>query len=124
VGRQKYQADVPKARNLTWALLAQALLNDKKLSIYLEDYGSSLVKEATFRDILKQLIGGRVAPLLKELLSNPAYQDKVVQEKYDFLRATEAFKKIDGNRNGQIRLEQGIFLGTSMLCTGIRWHSF
>ena len=93
VGRQKYQADLPKARNLTWALLAQALLNDKKLSIYLEDYGSSLVKEATFRDILKQLIGGRVAPLLKELLSNPAYQDKVVQEKYDFLRATEAFKK-------------------------------
>ena len=37
---QKYQAAVPKARNLTWALLIQALLNDKKFSVYVEDYGS------------------------------------------------------------------------------------
>jgi hypothetical protein len=90
---QKYQAAVPKARNLTWALLIQALLNDKRFSVYLEDYGSKLVKEAAFRDVLKQLTGSRVAPLIKELLGSPAYQDKVVQEKYDFLRATEAFKK-------------------------------
>ena len=38
---QKYQAAVPKARNLTWALLIQALLNDKKFSVYIEDYGSN-----------------------------------------------------------------------------------
>jgi len=90
---QKFQAVVPKARNLTWALLIQALLNDKKFSTYRDDYGSRLVKEAAFGDILKQLTGNRVAPLLRELLSSPAYHDKVAQEKYDFLRATEAFRK-------------------------------
>jgi len=90
---QKYQAAVPKARNLTWALLIQALLNDKKFSVYVEDYGSKLVKEAALRDILKQLTGNRVAPLIRELFASPAYKDKVAQEKYDFLRATEAFKK-------------------------------
>jgi len=90
---QKYQAVVPKARNLTWALLVQALLNDKKLQNYLDDYGSRLVKEATFGDVLKQLTGSRVAPLLKDLLGSSAYQEKVTQEKYDFFRTTEAFKK-------------------------------
>lgn len=90
---QKYQIAVPKARNLTWALLIQALLNDKKFSVYVEDYGSKLVKEAALRDTLKQLTGNRVAPLIRELFASPAYKDKVAQEKYDFLRATEAFKK-------------------------------
>lgn len=90
---QKYQTAVPKARNLTWALLVQALLNDRKLPVYLDDYGSRLVKEATFGDVLKQLTGSRIAPLLKDLLCSSAYQEKVAQEKYDFLRTTEAFKK-------------------------------
>ena len=39
------------------------------------------------------LTGNRVAPLIKDLFASPAYKDKVAQEKYDFLRATEAFKK-------------------------------
>jgi hypothetical protein len=90
---QKYLTAVPKARNLTWALLIQALLNDKKLSVYLDDYGSKLAKEAAFRDILKQHTANRVAPLIKELFGSPAYKNKVAQEKYDFLRASEAFKK-------------------------------
>jgi hypothetical protein len=90
---QKYQAAVPKARNLTWALTVQALLNDKKLLSHLDNYGSTLTKEATFGEILKQLIGIRIAPLLRELLTSSAYQEKVAQEKYDFLRTTEAFKK-------------------------------
>jgi hypothetical protein len=71
---QKYQAAVPKARNMTWALLVQALLNDKKLDNYLADYGSNLAKGHVFRDILKQLISNRVAPILKDLLTSSAYQ--------------------------------------------------
>jgi len=90
---QKYHAAVPKARNLTWALLIQALLNDKKFTVYVEDYGAKLVKETAFREILKQLTGNRIAPLIRELFTSPAYKDKVTQEKYDFLRTTEAFKK-------------------------------
>ena len=68
-------------------------LNDKKLPIYLEEYGSSLVKEAMFGEILKQLTGNRVTPILRELMGSAVYQEKVAQEKYDFLRTTEAFKK-------------------------------
>ena len=90
---QKYQTAIPKARNLTWALLVQAILNDKKLPEYRENYGASLVKQTMFADVLKHLTGTRIAPILKELLSSSAYQDKVAQERYDFLRTTEAFKK-------------------------------
>jgi len=90
---QKYQAAVPKARNLTWALLVQAILNDKKFPAYLDDYGSSLVKQSMFGDILKQHTGNRVVPLLRDILGSSAYKDKVTQEKYDFLRTSEAFKK-------------------------------
>lgn len=90
---QKYQAAVPKLRNLTWALLIQALLNDKKLSGYLDDYGGSLVKQGTFGDVLKQLTGNRIAPILRELLNSSIYHEKISQEKYDFLRTTEVFKK-------------------------------
>lgn len=100
---QKYSDAIPRARNMTWALLVQALLNDKKLDGYLQDYGSSLAKEPTFGEILKQLTGGRVAPILKDLLASSAYQVKVAQGKYDFLRNSEAFKKamvIAGDRFG------------------------
>lgn len=89
----KYHAAVSKARNMTWALLVQALLNDKKRDAYLEDHGSNLAKGHTFRDILKHLISTRVAVILKDLLVGSTYQSKVVQGKYDFLRTSEAFKK-------------------------------
>jgi len=90
---QKFQAAIPKARNLTWALLVQALLNDKKFPEYPENYGTKLVKEAAFGESLKQLTGKRIAPLLKDLLVSSSYQEKVAQGRYDFLRTTEAFKK-------------------------------
>lgn len=90
---EKYQGALPKLRNLTWALLIQGLLNDKKIHAHLEDYGMTLVKQATFSDLLKQMTGAKVASIIKELLASSTYADKVKQEKYDFLRTTEAFKK-------------------------------
>ena len=90
---QKHQPAISKARNLTWALLIQALMNDKNVATLHNDYGGSLVKEKTFGDTLKKLAGNRIAPIYKELLGSPAYADKVSQGKYDFLRTTEAFRK-------------------------------
>ncbi len=90
---QKYQGAVPKARNLAWALLVQGVLNDRRLHDHLDNFGHGLVKEASFGDILKQLTNNRVVPLIKELLASSVYQDKVAQEKYDFLRTSEAFRK-------------------------------
>ena len=81
---QKHVGAVTKARNLVWALLVQAILNDHKLPQLREDYGSSLTKEFAFRDFLVQLTGTRVLPLLKKILALPAYQQKISQERYDF----------------------------------------
>jgi hypothetical protein len=89
----KYQTAIPKARNLVWALLIQALMNGGKYQNYLDDYGQSLVKEAPLRELLKKLVGNRVWPILKDLFNSSSYQDKVQQEKYDFLRTAEVFKQ-------------------------------
>ena len=43
---QKHQPAMAKVRNLTWALLVQVVLNDKKLPDLRETYGRGLVKEA------------------------------------------------------------------------------
>jgi hypothetical protein len=97
----KYATAIPKAKNLIWALLIQAVLNDRRLEQYREQYGTSLAKEATFSDVLKQLATTRIMPLLKELIASPTYRAKVEQGKYDFLRSSEAYKRamdIAGNR--------------------------
>jgi hypothetical protein len=90
---QKYVGAIPRAPNLTWALLVQALLNDKKLDSYRDDYGGGLVKEAAYSDLLKQLTANRIAPILKDLLGSSAYAAKVADDRFDFLRSSEVFKK-------------------------------
>lgn len=89
----KLEGAAASAKNLTWALLIQALLNDRHYPQYLEDYGTKLTKEASLGDILKGLTATRVAPLVKELCSSPTYQAKAAVGRYEFLRNTEAFKR-------------------------------
>lgn len=96
---QKFQGAAPKAKNLIWAMLLQGALNDRRYHNLLEEFGGGLVKEQAFGEVLKQIGGNRVLPLLKDLLSGPAYRDKVAQEKYDFLRTTEAFRKLMATAN-------------------------
>ena len=84
---------VSLSRNLTWALLVQALLNDDKYPIYREDYGTGLAKEAGFADVLRQRARTKIVPLLKELCNMPAYESKVADGKFDFLRTTDAYKR-------------------------------
>jgi hypothetical protein len=100
---QKYQPAVSKCRNLTWALLIQAFLNDKGTKRICDEYGNGLIKEKLFGDTLKQWTTTRVAPIYKELFNSAMYSDKVSQQKYDFLRTTEAFRRsifIAGERFG------------------------
>jgi hypothetical protein len=89
----KYRDALPRARNLTWALLIRALLNDKHYAQYLELYGETLTREAAFGEIIQRLTSSRVWPILKGLLASPTYRDKVEKQRYDFLRTTDAFKK-------------------------------
>lgn len=84
---------IPMAKNLAWALMAQALLNDEKYATLRDDYGGSLTKEAAFGETLVKLSGARISPILKHLIGTPAYESKVANGKYDFLRTNEAYKR-------------------------------
>lgn len=90
---QKLAQAISRARNLIWALLIQAILNDPKLPQKLEDYGSSLRKEATFREYLRTLASSKLFPILKEVLARDEYKDRMDKERYDFLRSKEVFNQ-------------------------------
>jgi hypothetical protein len=87
----KYAAS--KARNLVCALLVQALLNDTKLSDYLEWYGKSLLKQNDFRQLMRKLVVSKVLPIMRAVLSDTSYQQKIEAEKYGFLRTKELFRR-------------------------------
>jgi hypothetical protein len=84
---------ISRARNLVWALLIQGLLNDSKLQDNLERFGYTLAKEADFRELLKGIASGKVLPILKEVLADDGYQQKIDEEKYSFLRTKEIFRR-------------------------------
>jgi hypothetical protein len=89
----KYQAALRRAKNLVWALLIQAVLNDPKADYDREHYGGSLAKERAYRERLQALASARVWPILKEIFAIPTYQEKLNREKFDFLRTKEAYKR-------------------------------
>lgn len=93
VSPEKYRGVIPKARNLVWALLVQALLNHPKYEELLDDYGTSLKKEAAFGDLLKQLAANKVWPIMKALFVSSTYKDKVEQQNFEFVRTSDAFKR-------------------------------
>lgn len=84
---------IGRSRNLVWAVLIQALLNDEKLGDLLESYGCSLAKEADFRSLLEQKASSRLLPVIKSVFSEPAYMSKIENEKYSFVRAKELFRR-------------------------------
>jgi len=89
----KLKYTVSKARNLVWALLIQALLNDPKFNEYLEWYGCGLQKESDFRQLMRKLVSAKVLPILKAVLQDDSYQKKIEGEKYSFLRTKELFRR-------------------------------
>ena len=90
---QKFDGAVSRAKNLSWALLHQAVRNNSKYQQWVDEYGSSLTKDAAFREIVTGQVRNRVAPLMKKLLNVQGYQAKIQAGKFDFLRTNEAFKR-------------------------------
>jgi uncharacterized protein YihD (DUF1040 family) len=90
---QKLAYPISRARNLVWALVIQGLLNDSKLPDLLERYGNSLAKEADFREHLKNLASSKIMPVLREVLADKDYNEKIENEKYSFLRTKEIFRR-------------------------------
>jgi hypothetical protein len=90
-GASRY-AFLPRARNLLWAILCQALLNDPKLDDHVENYGQSLTIEAGYRSLLRELGSRRVRPLISRLVASPGYAEQMAEGQYAFLRTHAACK--------------------------------
>lgn len=82
-----------RARNLLWALLCQAILNDPKLEAYCEEFGRGLVVEANYTEWLSQLATTRARTIIGDVIKLDPYQDQVKEENYGFLRTQAIFKK-------------------------------
>jgi hypothetical protein len=92
MGANKY-AFMGRARNLLWALLCQAVLNDGKLEQHTEEFGESLVVEANYTEWIAQLATTRARPLIGSLVKMDPYAEHAANENYGFLRTQGVFKK-------------------------------
>ncbi len=91
-GTNKY-AYVERARNLLWALLCQAMLNDPKLEERAEEFGRGLGLEAQYTDWLSGLATNRCRFILSDLVADKLYAPKAAEGNYSFMRTNAAYKR-------------------------------
>jgi hypothetical protein len=89
-GYQKYWF-ARRARNLTWALICQGILNDQELEDYAERYGRNMSVEAGFMEWMRGIAVNKVRLLLSDLVAIEQYRQKMAEERYDFLRTRAAY---------------------------------
>lgn len=89
-GANKYYF-ISRGRNLLWALLCQALLNDREiLNTAVEKYGDSLTNEVGYTSLLHDLTRKRIIPVLREAIESKPFSQYIEDQKEDFVR-TRAF---------------------------------
>jgi hypothetical protein len=91
-GANKY-AYVLRSRNLLWALLCQAILNDSKLDERAEKFGRGLSLEAQFTEWLSTLATTRCRFILADLVTDKAYAGKVAEGNFSFMRSNAAYAR-------------------------------
>jgi len=91
-GANKY-AYVQRARNLLWALLCQAILNDSKLEECAEDFGRGLSLEAQYTDWLSGFATTRCRFILSDLVADKTYAPKAAEGNFSFMRTNAAYKR-------------------------------
>jgi AIPR protein len=91
-GANKY-AYVLRSRNLLWALLCQAILNDPKLEERAEKFGKGLSLEAQYTEYLSGLATTRCRFILADLVSDKSYADKAAEGNFSFMRTNAAYKR-------------------------------
>jgi hypothetical protein len=89
-GERKY-AFARRARNLTWALICQGVLNDPELEDYAERYGRWISVEVGFVEWMRDIAVNKVRLLLSDLVEIDQYRQKMAEERYDFLRTRAAY---------------------------------
>ncbi len=91
-GANKY-AYVQRARNLLWALLCQAILNDSKLEDRADEFGRGLSLEAQYTDWLSGLATTRCRFILSDLVADKAYAPKAAEGNFSFMRTNAAYRR-------------------------------
>lgn len=84
---------VKKSRYIVWALLVQALFNDRRLDDHLEAWGKILKREQDFREHLRSVSANRILPILKDAYADPAIKDKIGGELYEFTKKNDTFRR-------------------------------
>lgn len=96
-----------RAKNLIWALLIQGVLNNAKLTHWLDAYGETLTMEADFSEVLKAIASSKIRFILKDATADEKYQQLLDDEKYSFLRTKAMYLRcmeIASDRYGWERL--------------------
>lgn len=91
-GPRRY-AFVTRIRDMVWALLCQAILNDKKVEDNLEKYGTNLSISSEFMNLLSGYAVRDVKRILQRLIESPEYKEKVDEGNYSFIRTKIAFDR-------------------------------
>jgi hypothetical protein len=92
-GASKY-GFVNRTREIIFGLVCQAMLNDdNSFAKMAEEFGQDLSVQYDFTERLRILASTRVRPLLKYLLEDKQYKNKVDEGNYSFMRTTPAFEK-------------------------------
>jgi len=89
-GVNKY-AYVMRCRNLLWALLCQAILNDEDLEEMAERFGRSLSIEVQYVERLRDLATTRCRFILSDLTADPTFKNKVEEGNFSFMRTKRAY---------------------------------
>ncbi|MGI8581855.1 MAG: hypothetical protein ACR2KX_06660 [Chitinophagaceae bacterium] len=91
-GSQKYWW-ANKSKNIVWALLAQAILNDTDIDDWKEEHGKSLLVASNFNEYLKNIGSKKIRFILGELIQQKKYSDFMEQEQYGFFRTKVAYQE-------------------------------
>jgi hypothetical protein len=92
-GTSKY-GFVNRTREIIFGLVCQAMLNDENgFAKMADEFGQDLSVQHDFTERLRVLASTRVRPLLKYLLEDKQYKNKVDEGNYSLMRTTAAFEK-------------------------------
>jgi hypothetical protein len=91
-GPSKYEF-LARGRNLLWALLCQAVLNDQYLEWYADSFGKRMGIEPSFTENLGKLATTRCRFLMSDLTKDTTYAAKAAQGNFAFLRTNTAWRR-------------------------------
>jgi hypothetical protein len=82
---------VHQAKDLLWALLIQAVLNDEKLDDWAAAYGIDMTLSVDYMSGLSTLATNRCRLLLSELIEHEKFAPKVAEQNFSFLKTNAAY---------------------------------